>query len=100
MRCSNWQQGWIGMAFENTDARQASMLRVMNLRHNLKQIYSIGVLVQGVLADYQSNADPVMKSTADEMFEPAELAELGQMLTEINGLVSSWTANHPSVLGL
>lgn len=61
-------------------------------------IYEHSVKVKEILARYQT--DPAFKAEADHLFTSAQLAELGQMIADVNTLQAQWEINHKSALGL
>lgn len=88
------------MAFENVATKQASVQRALNLLHQMRQLYAIGVNVQSILTDYQAGTNSTLNAAINAQFTAAERAELAVMLTQISALVTDWGANHSAALGL
>jgi hypothetical protein len=63
-----------------------------------KNIYSACIEVEAILARY--NTDAAFKAEADHLFTPTQIAELGDMITDIQGLQQDWLDNHTGPLGL
>jgi hypothetical protein len=61
-----------------------------------REIYARSVEVQSILTRY--NTDPAFKAEADHLFSQAQIAELGQMITQVTALKNDWEANHKSPL--
>ena len=88
------------MAFENAETKRVGVERALTLLHQVRQIYQTGKIVQQLLADYQGATDPVLVAAVNALYTPAERVELGQMLGQIDTLVTAWETNHGAALGV
>lgn len=61
-----------------------------------QKIHKLCILVEGILERY--NTDAAFKAEADHLFSPTQIAELGDMITDVQGLRTNWETDHPDAL--
>lgn len=84
--------------FSSVTAIRNEILDANLILGTFQTIYQQCKVVQGLLARYQT--DPAFKAEADHLFTLAQRAELNQMVTDVNTLITAWEANHKGPLGL
>jgi hypothetical protein len=84
--------------FSSVTSIRDAILGANQIVNTFQVIYAQCLAVQSILARYQS--DPAFKAEADHLFTPAQIAELGQMIAQVNALQSDWATNHKGPLNL
>lgn len=88
------------MAFENPERQHAGVQRSLTLLHQVRQLYSIGKVIQSLIIDYQAGNDPALVAALNALYTSAERQELAQMVGQVNTLVTNWESAHRAALGL
>ncbi len=87
------------MAFDSsTRAKITSVTEAAIVVQTVQETYRQAKAAQSMLQRYTAATDPNFNAAVNAMLSSAERTELGQMLAQINALVTDWEANHPSVL--
>ena len=79
--------------------KRDSVQRASVLLDRVRSVYSACKSVQAVMALYQAATDAPFNAAVNTLFTASERAELGQILTQINALVTDWEANHQNAIG-
>jgi len=86
--------------FDTTRAKITSVTNAAILVQTIQATYRDAKTAQGLLNLYTAGSDTVFNSAVNALFTSGERSELGQMLTQLNSLISDWEANHAAVLGV
>lgn len=86
--------------FETYESKSASARSANVLLNDVRELYRRGKDVQAKLALYLAATDPAFNASVNALFVSAERADLNNMLTEINVLVTHWEESHRDALGL
>lgn len=87
------------MAFDDTTrAKIASVHNASRIQQIIYSVYAQAKSAQAMLNLYQAGTDAAFNATINAMLTSAERTELGQMLSQINALVSDWETNHAGVI--
>ena len=84
--------------FDTSATRRESVKSANNLLPHIQHIYQSCKSAQTLLALYQAGTDATFNAAVNALFTSAERTELGQMLADINTLVTAWEANHGSAI--
>ena len=84
--------------FKPVITKRDNILSATNILNTFNLIYAQALTVQALLARY--NTDPAFKVEVDHLFTAAQIAEMGQMITQVNNLQADWVTNHKGPLGL
>lgn len=84
--------------FDTYQAKSDAARKAFNLLAIIRNIYESGKQVQGALALYQAGTDAAFNAAVNAIFTTAERTELGQMLAQINALVTDWENNHAGAI--
>lgn len=85
--------------FDGYENKANAARRAFNLLAQIRNIYESGKQVQAALTLYQAGSDVAFNAAINAIFTTAERQELGQMLSQINALITDWEANHAGALG-
>jgi len=72
-----------------------SALSILGIFRN---IYEKCMEVEKILSWY--NTDAAFKTEADHLFTAEQIAEIADMITDVQGIKSDWAENHIGPLGL
>jgi hypothetical protein len=86
--------------FDTHQEKANAARKAFNVLALVRSVYESGKQVQLALALYQAGTDPVFNAAVNALFTSAERTELGQMLAQINALVTDWETNHRGALGI
>jgi hypothetical protein len=86
--------------FDSATQKADSIREANNLLAHLRGIYQSCKAAQTTMQRYQANTDPVMNGAINAMYNAAERAEMGQMLNQVNSLVTDWEGNHAGAIGI
>lgn len=68
------------------------------LQDTVRSVYQAGKRLQGLIARYQAGTDAPFVAAVNALYTQAQRAELSQMLTALNALVTDWETNHSGAL--
>jgi hypothetical protein len=80
--------------FDTSTAKARSVRDAVNVLQNVRAAYEAMKVVQGLLARYQANTDPVFNAAVNALHTAPERTELADMLLDVNALVIDWETNH------
>lgn len=86
--------------FETIVVTLESVKASWQLIFDLRSIYQACKLMQVKLALYQAGTDPAFNATINAIFSVQERQELGNILSDINTMVTDWETNHRAAIGL
>ncbi len=86
--------------FSNTPIIIQSVTRATNLPNAIQTFYRNGKSIQADLALYTAGTDTKFNAALNTILTPAQRTEYGEMLAEVNEIMTNWEANHRSALGL
>ena len=88
------------MAFDDTTKSTIySVALALGVWDEIRSVYQRAKSAQARLQLYQAGTDLKLNAAINTIFTSAERTELGQMLAQINSLVTNWETNHPDVIG-
>lgn len=65
---------------------------------SIQSTYHAAKQAKAFLDRYTANTDSTFNAAVNAIFTSSERSELGQMLTQLNNLISDWETNHAAVL--
>lgn len=86
--------------FDTSDPKISSVNQATSLLNDVRSLYNQAKSVQAKLALYTAATDPAFNAAINALFSTAERTELGQMLNQINTLVTAWETNNRGALRL
>lgn len=81
--------------FDTSHTKMDSVRDAVDLLDRIRALYVHAKEMQTLLARYQAGTDATFNAAANALFTSAERTELGQMLSQVNTLITDWEANHP-----
>lgn len=86
--------------FDTADDRHNAVHMANSLLPQVRGLYVQAKQVQAALALYQAGSTPAFNAAVNALFSASERTELGQMLSQINALVTDWETNHIGAIGI
>lgn len=83
---------------QTTRDKISSVHQASRIQQIIFSVYAQAKAAQAMLTLYLGGTDPVFNAAINAMLTTGERTELGQMLSQINGLCQDWEANHASVI--